>query len=256
MAKQAFYIRVEARDCGARLHLNGAPVLSGDARQPWSAVAPMSEWMVDGDNLLRAEITSLGDAPKFEASLCIGELGVAPEVDNAFLSVALTIPEGVPPVLPLVLEASGKAAHPWGRWYWQDAPRILAGRRTQTDIFEFVSEIHQGLSAGDVDPLIAGCRIKFNDVGLCYDLQPPEVEAQMRQAWAGIQAQPNFALAPLDLDDLRLLLHADSRVAEPQTLEGAPLLRQLEPSEGRVWSLPLFVSRLDPVRAELMAVVR
>lgn len=256
MPTPTFYIRVQASDCTAQIRLNGGPAMTGGVDKPWSAAVPISEWAIDGDNVLSAEVVELGDDPQLRAALCLGDLGVAPETDSELVVIELVLPDEGPPPTPFELRGEVAASHPWGRWFWQDAAIFPTGDWLRQDAFDFVSGIHGALSAGDVEPLITASTIKFTDVATCYGLSLAEVEAQMRQAWAGISGQPRWSLAPLDIDDFAFRLHAGQRVLEPTTLAGEPVLRQLEPVDGRSWNLPLLLARMNWEQTRDLAIVR
>ncbi|NVB42297.1 hypothetical protein G6O69_31020 [Pseudenhygromyxa sp. WMMC2535] len=258
MPKPAFYIRAEAQDCAAEILLNGAPVLAGPARFPWSAVPAMSEWVVNGDNELGARITELGDAPRLRVSLCLGELGVSPSAENEheIVVIELVIPEGVPPVAPLEISDVGQAQHAWGQWYWEGAPPFAGDRHSRQAVLDFLQVIHAGLAAGSVDALIAASGYKFADLARCYDLTLSDIHAQLRAVFAELSSEPGWALADIDPSDLELRLHCDGRVLEPVTRSGEPALRQQTREGEQGWSIGLFIVRTHWDHVDQLAVIR
>jgi hypothetical protein len=210
----------------------------------------ISEWVVDGENVLTVQLTELGDEPHIRVALCQAKLGDVPEPGQELELIVIEWPPApVPdvafelPALPVVLSEAGMAMHPWGRWSWEEAPTFDVDGRTSAAVIDYVRELHASLAAGSVDRLIAASRTKFDEVAPAYEMTNADAELRIRQAWEGLTGHPDWQLAAFDEQDLDLRLHCGGRLVEPTTLEGAPILRQAVAIDGEVWSLPIFIGR-------------
>lgn len=253
-----FYLRIESRACTAEIRLNDAPMFVVVREHEQEALPTISEWVIDGENLLEVHLHAIGDEPRIRVSLCQARLGDIPE-RGAELELALiewppplppalegelpSVPE--PPPLPLRLELPCVAAHAWGEWHWQVAPPFAYDGQTSAAIYEFVRSLHASLAAGSVDALIDASRSKFEEVAPAYAMTPDEGRERLRNAWVGMHAIPGWTLAPFDEQDVELRLHCGGRIVEPTTRAGQPLIRQAEVIDDEQWSLPIFLARTN-----------
>lgn len=255
-----FYARIESRACTAEIRLNDAPIFVVVREHEQEGLPTISEWVIDGENLLEVHVHAIGDDPRLRVSLCQARLGDVPE-RGAELELALIewpplpVPptpglddlpvEPEPPALPLRLEAPCLAAHPWGEWLWQAAPPFAYDAQTSTAIFDYLRDLHASLAAGSIDALIQASQIKFDEVAPAYAMTPADAELRVQRAWIGMHTIPGWQLAPFDDQDVELRLHCGGRIVEPTTRDGQPLIRQLEAIDDEQWSLPIFLGRTN-----------
>lgn len=256
-----FYVRIASRACTAEIRLNDAPIFVVVREHEQDALPTISEWVIDGENLLEVHLHAIGDDPRIRVSLCQARLGDVPE-PGAELELAviewppIPVPTGpetpdLPtppfeaPALPLRLEMPCVAVHPWGEWHWQVAPPFAYDGQTSAALYEFLRSLHATLAAGSVDALIDQSRTKFDEVAPAYAMTPDEGRTRLRNAWVGMHGIAGWRLAPFDEQDVELRLHCGGRIVEPTTRDGQPLIRQAEAVDDEQWSLPIFLARTN-----------
>jgi hypothetical protein len=248
MATPIFYLNIVAQGCTAEVRLNDAPMYTLLREEPARARPTISEWVIDGENWLSVQIVELDPGAVLRVALCQAKLGDVP-VPGSELELAVIewpVPgsvAGPAPVLPLPLDVPVMAAHPWGRWSWQDAPPFAVDARSTAAVIDYIRDLHATLAAGSVDALIAQSKVKFDEVAPAYELTPADAELRIRQAWQGLTSHSEWEFAEWNVEDLDLRLHCGGRLVEPTTLAGEPILRQARPIEGESWSLPIFIAR-------------
>ncbi|MFV8755984.1 hypothetical protein ACNOYE_35985 [Nannocystaceae bacterium ST9] len=267
-----FYLRVRSQGCTADIELNDAPMFSVVREHAQEAVPTISEWVIDGENQLVVRLHAIADSPWIRVALCQARIGDVPEPDAELELIVIEWPplpippvEGAlpvevePPSLPepIVLAEVGVAAHPWGRWSWEDAPPFPLDARTTEVVLAYVRDLHAALAAGSVDVLLAESQIKFDEVAPVYDMQPADAHERIRHAWQGLTSHADWQLAPLDETNLELRLRCDGRLVEPTTSDGQPLLRQAMPIDDEIWGLSIFIARTHrEYTAGRLAIVR
>jgi hypothetical protein len=248
MGTPIFYLNIVAQGCTAEVRLNDAPMYTLLREEPARARPTISEWVIDGENWLSVQIVELDPGAQLRVALCQAKLGDVP-VPGSELELAVIewpVPGSVGgelPALPLPLDVPVMAAHPWGRWSWQDAPPFAVDARSTAAVIDYIRDLHATLAAGSVDALIAQSKVKFDEVAPAYELTPADAELRIRQAWQGLTSHGEWEFAEWNLEDLDLRLHCGGRLVEPTTLAGEPILRQARPIEGESWSLPIFIAR-------------
>ncbi|PRQ08049.1 hypothetical protein [Enhygromyxa salina] len=270
MSKPIFYLHVEARGVQAEVRLNDAPILELSLEYPQHAFPTISEWVINGENLLSVHVEQADESAQLRITLCQASLGDIPEPGS---EIELAIVEWPPPLLaavgeiaepptppppmPPVLSAVGFAAHAWAPWYWQSAPPFTADRRSVAELTTWLRDLHATLAAGQIDPLAANSRFKFSEVAPIYDMTSADAQTRLTQTWAHISAQTGWELAPFDEADLDLRVRCDGRLIEPCTRDGLPIIRQVRPVGGDRWSMPIFVARTNrDYVAGYLAIVR
>lgn len=240
-----FYLNIIAEGCTAEVRLNDAPMFTLLREDPARARPTISEWVIAGENWLSVQLVELEADTRLRVVLCQAKLGdiagVAPEVELAVIE--WPDPSQAGAELPLLLNAAFMAAHPWGRWSWQDAPPFAVDARSTAAVIDYVQALHATLAGGSVDALIAHSRVKFDEVAPAYELTPADAQLRIQQAWQGLTSSSEWEFAEWNVDDLDLRLHCGGRLVEPVTLAGEPILRQARPIDGESWSLPIFIAR-------------
>ncbi len=256
MSTPIFYLHVRSQGCTAEIRLNDAPMLVVAREHQQEAFPTISEWVIDGSNVLDVYLHELGDEPRIRVALCQANLGDVPEPGQELELIVIEWPpipappiEGELPVepelpaLPLALREVGAATHPFGHWSWEDAPPFASDPRTAADVLDYVRDLHARIAAGSIDALISESRIKFDEVAPAYAMTVADAQLRLRQAWQGLTSHADFRLAPLDEADLDLRLHCGGRLVEPTTRDGRPILRQAVAIDDELWSLPIFIAR-------------
>jgi hypothetical protein len=277
MATPCFYLNVTIRGYDAEVFLNGAPILSAVRAYSCIALPPVSEWVVEGENVLSVVVEGgdhidpppedgsedgeqttapppprPGEEPLLRVALCRGELGeiVEPGQENELVALEwVPPPRGAdePPLeLPHEEHVTIDLSHPWGTWAWESAPAFdfETDPTAVLDIIRFLADLHAALAAGRLDPLLDASRVKFDEVAPCYDMDPGQARARLGAAWPEITKPAGWQLAPFDESDLDLRLCCGGRVIEPRTLFGEPVLRQAEELDEQRWTMPLFVAHV------------
>ena len=253
MSTPIFYLNVRAQDCTAEIRLNDAPMFAVVREHPQSALPTISEWVIDGENLLEVHVHELGDDPRIRVALCQATLGDVPMPGTERELMLIEWPPApVPdapaaalPELPFALHRVAAIQQPWGRWYWQDSPSFPLDSNTTAAVLAWVRDLHATLVAGSVDTLIAHSHVKFKEVAPAYDMTTADATLRIQQAWQGLRSHGDFELAPFDEADLDFRLHCGNRIVEPTTLAGEPIIRQLRAIDDERWSLPIFVGRTN-----------
>lgn len=253
MATPIFYLNIQSIACTAEVRLNDAPMFTLVREHDQRALPTISEWVIDGENLLELrvhEIGQPGESPRIRVALCQAALADVPEPGNELELMVLewpppAVPGEVAQTLPIALQQVALVRQPWGRWSWQDAPPFSADARTTTAVIDYVRDLHATLAAGSVDALIAHSQIKFREVAPAYDMTPADAILRIQRAWQGLRSHADFQIADFDEGDLDLRLHCGGRLVEPTTLAGEPIVRQARAIDDERWSLPVFIARTN-----------
>ncbi|KIG19034.1 hypothetical protein DB30_05938 [Enhygromyxa salina] len=257
MSTPIFYLHVEARGVQAEVRLNDAPIIELFVEYPQHAFPTISEWVINGENVLSVHVQQADETAQLRITLCQASLGDIPEpgseVELAIVEWPPPLPAGAtevaevaaPPMPPMppILRAVGFATHSWAPWYWQSAPPFTADRRSVAELITWLRDLHATLAAGQIDPLAANSQFKFSEVAPVYDMTTAEAQTRLTQTWAHISAQPGWEIAAFDEADVDLRVRCDGRLIEPCTRDGLPLIRQIRPVGGDRWSMPIFVGR-------------
>lgn len=250
MATPIFYLNIQSIACTAEVRLNDAPMFTLVREHDQRALPTISEWVIDGENLLELRVYDTGDAPRIRVALCQAALADVPEPGNELELMVLewpppAVPGEVAQALPIALQQVALVRQPWGRWSWQDAPPFSADARTTTTVIDYVRDLHATLAAGSVDALIAHSQVKFREVAPAYDMTPADAILRIQRAWQGLRSHADFQIADFDEGDLDLRLHCGGRLVEPTTLAGEPIVRQARAIDDERWSLPVFIARTN-----------
>ncbi|PRP95361.1 hypothetical protein ENSA5_39460 [Enhygromyxa salina] len=255
MSGEIFYIHVDARGCHGEVRLNDAPVLGLSLDFPVHAFPTISEWVVDGENLLSVHVEDSDESARLHVALCEAKIGDVPEPGNELeLAVIEWPPTPTPtepevelplPALPPVLSATGVAVQPWGEWGWQRSPPFADDASTITDVVAWVRDLHAALAAGQIDVLLAHSPTKYRELALAYEMSEAELEERLTRTWAHLSALPGWELAPFNEAELELRVRCDGQLVEPCTAAGEPVIRQARAINNERWSLPLFLARTN-----------
>lgn len=262
MSKPIFYVHIKGQGVRGEVRLNDAPVLELFLEYPQDAFPTISEWVIDGENLLSVHVQASDETAKLDISLCMAQFGDEPDPDTQVPIARIQWPPpGTPtpaagegedealalplPSIPPVLSAAGVASHPWGEWNWQRAPAFEGDAATVNAVTAWVRDLHAYLAAGRIDALSGHSAVKFEEVAPLYEMTAADARERLEQAWEYFQAQSGWELAPFDERDLDLRVRCGGRLVEPCTRDGMPILRQLRPTEDGLWSLPIFLARTN-----------
>lgn len=251
MSTPIFYLHVEGRGVQAEVRLNDAPVIELSLDYPQHAFPTISEWVVNGENVLSVHVEQSDESASLRVTLCQASLGDIPEpgqeVELAIIEWPPPLLDGVAeiaaPVIPPVLSAVGYATHSWAPWFWQNAPIFNADRRSVAELITWIGDLHATLAAGQIDPLAANSSLKFGEVAPPYGMVASEAQTRLTQTWGHISAQTGWEIAPFDEADVDLRLRCGGRLVEPCTRDGLPIIRQIRPVGGDRWSMPIFIAR-------------
>ena len=274
-----YYLHVSINGYDAEVWLNDAPILRTSTAFPWLAFPTVSEWIVQGVNELKA-VVYRAERPKeplldrrrpiyadpddeeddsgvvykapdlspvrLQVALCRGQLGGLPDLYNQDILCALDwspVP-GQLPELPATATARRDIVHPFGRWSWEDAAPIALDRATMGEIGDVARSIRSYTEGGDVNALAGLMRVKFDEVGRCYNFSPEEAEEKMRMVYEAVVTPGSFELAEIDPAALDPRLCCGGRVVEVRNRDGRPAVRQKEPIGDQNWAMPVFLSKV------------
>jgi len=256
-----FYVHVKGRGVRAEVRLNDAPVLDLFREYPQDAFPTVSEWVVDGENLLSVHIDDHDPSASLAIALCEAKLGDVPDPATQVPIAEIRWPpprpampgadeapgEAAPPAPPppAVLEAAGVASHPWGQWSWQRSPPFDLDAPTTDAVVAWVRDLHTYLDQGRVDVLAGHSQAKFDEVAPVYDMTAADAAQRLTRTWSYLEAQTGWELAPFDVDDLDLRVRCGGQLIEPRTREGLAVIRQRRAIPGERWSLPIFLGRTN-----------
>jgi hypothetical protein len=254
-----FYLHVQSQGCAAEIRLNDAPMLTVAVEHKETGRPTVSQWVINGENLLSVHVHELGDAPRVRVALCRAMLGDVPEEGQETELIVIEWPPvplpAAPPVggelpipielpgLPLVLTKAGAVAHAWGVWAWETAPVFAADTRATAALIAYIRDLHATLAVGSVATLLAHSQIKFSEVAPIYGSTPAALSQRLERVWPAMTGQTEWELASFDELDLDLRLHCGGRLVEPTTRDGQPILRQARAINRERWSLPIFIAR-------------
>ena len=211
MAEPVYFLNVNIDGYEGEVFVNDAPILAASLDFPCLGNPPISEWLLNGDNVLKFVIEraphlvppedemptadapppngdhddteaqsdvddSSGDGeqeapddgsgdPILRITFCSGELGGLSEEAEELGVIDWTPPEDPDPPIELPLEVTLAVAvqHSFGSWAWENAPPLELDEPTIAEITQFVQDLHQAMSSGNINALIDAAAINYRE---------------------------------------------------------------------------------------------
>lgn len=111
------------------------------------------------------------------------------------------------------------------RWRWLDAPPIVLNAAVQRQILEFVQQLAVELGRGNPEPMLAACKLRFDELALAYLRDAAAGVQAFRDHLQGLYAAKALKLKPPQAEDLVLRPLLDGRLIECLSPLGGPVLR-------------------------------
>lgn len=231
-------LQLESAGCGAEVLLNGMVVATlGNAGG--RICLAVHEYTLAGTNQIA--IVAAPAAPGrpvtpqprvatlptwVRARLVLSRPGMSPNDPNirvlAELEWAAT--EGKPFEAPTTTAREIELPVNFPRWRWLDAPPIVLNAASQRTILEFVQLQAIELGHGNPDPLLAACKLRFDELALAYQRSAADLIALFRAHLQGLYEKKALKIVPPTAEDLVLRPLADGRLIECLTPLGGPAL--------------------------------
>lgn len=191
-----------------------------------------------------------GDEPVLRVLLLSGQLGEIPEPkeEDELMRIDWVPPEAYddePPTRPIEITARAAIQHDLGVWSWQTAAELQLDDATRAELMQVLQSVHGPLSQGSGGPLADASELKLREVAPCYGYGPDEAKGEMLETLSYLTADSAFSLRALDPAQVELRLCCGGRVVEPRFSDGRPILQATAPIEEALWSMPIFLARLD-----------
>lgn len=248
------YLNVSIHGYACEVLVNDAPLLRTPVDAPYTAIPPIGEWLVNGDNEIAVRIDAIAPPEAFTDPLspqrlivqrCVGPLGefVPAGEDQVLDGLSFAPPPGGPlPALPHRVAYAFRL--PLGpTWAWQSAPPLTLDAATVAELVMFLEALHLDLVEGDIPGLLSRQRIKFAEVAPLHGMTPEEARAGLEQQFGELSQGGAWTVEPLSPADIELHLCCGGRLVEPRARDGGPVLRG-QAADEQAWSLPVFIARV------------
>lgn len=261
-------LRIEASGCHAEAVLNGVPVASIDGRTQGgihTASIPVHEYTLAGGNRLSLVVNPHPinlppnqPPPPPTPNVADGQTWVKlrlllprqgqPGSENSARTLAQidwALPENELFDTPLLLQQAVDLPVTFPRWRWLDAPVVDITPALKMQALAFIQRLAVDLMRGDPESLIAGARLRFEELALAYQRDPAVDVARFRAHVQQLHAAKTLRITPPTVADLVLRPVADGRLLECLGPTGQPVLRTTPTEAGASHAWPLKLAVVD-----------
>ncbi len=262
--ERVLVVKAQALDCEVEVLLNGVPVARIDAARS-SAVVPVHEYALEGDNLLElvvwphapqalqqaelpAPVTWVSSGKQSaHVRMLLPRLGNAADEDTARTLAQLDwAPEaGVSCEFPLTNALSFKLPASFPRWRWLDAPPIVLTPEMRQLALAFVQELAQRLAAGEIDAFMQATRLRSDELAVAYQQDVAQTRARLQAYLTDAAAAGRFKWLPMEDESFVLRSVAQGRLLECLDVSGGPMLRTAPDDSGQALALPLRLAAVE-----------
>lgn len=259
-------LRLRSAGVAAEAWLNGVPLLR-TPRTGGDACLPVHEFVVAGANQLELLLeppppgpaVAATPAPVFgdgqacaNVALLLPRIG-QPAADHSARvlgQIGWVSPDGELWRPPLQLAESVDIPVRFPRWRWLDAPKVTEPDALRAAAATWLQDQAVALARGDAEALVTAAKLRFEELALAYQRQPPDDVARWRSRVQLLHAQKLRPELPTP-ESLWLRPVAEGRLLDCLGLDGLPALRCQRPDGSRLyWPMRLAAveRRLYPLR--------
>jgi hypothetical protein len=150
-----------------------------------------------------------------------------------------------PEVFPKVVTNRKDLGERFGKWDWQDAPRLELAEQEINEIGELVNYLHLSLTVGDPELLIETSAPRLKDIERAFRLKAGDKAALIRQVTEEDADRPGWGMEPLETDQFDFRLVAQDRLVEIVNKNWEPPLKELPDENSGVCSYSMMLAKLD-----------
>jgi hypothetical protein len=143
------------------------------------------------------------------------------------------------------LSAPFEVATAFPAWSWHGADVLPEDFAPGDDLRAFLTGVHASMAARDVDGMVRHLRVKASEMAAAFGIPIEERLRDQREFFAGLFAEPGFAMEPIDWEGLRPVRHAGGRLWECADRRGDPAVSSVPLPGGARFGLELFLCRRD-----------
>lgn len=232
-------LHLESGGCAAEALLNGMAVAATPAGGG-SACLAVHEYMLTGRNQLgivvappppgravapQPRIATLPTWARVRLLLSRQGRGVLDPNTRVLASVEWAATEGKPYEMPTTTSQDLELPLNFPRWRWLDAPPIALTPPVQRQILEFIQLQAVELGHGHPDPMLAACKLRFDELAVAYQRNTADLVALFRGHLQQLFEAKALKIVPPTAEDLVLRPLADGRLIECLSPLGGPALR-------------------------------
>lgn len=248
MSKQIIYILdVVAQNLIAEILVNDVVVSEIKATQRIKEQTVINPYIQGGQNQITARFKAQDKgSPSLDYRVILTTRSAgAPET----LLASRSLPDATSPLV--VGGPAGQANNPFqaaqafGPWAWQTAgTQPYRSGNDEQDILELVGDLHAAFQRRDEATIMQMLQVKFHELGGALQLPPAELAADALEHLLDLFASRNWALKPLEPENLVVRPMAGGLLVAPLRKDRTPLF---ESAGGLPYKLSLLMSHL-PVR--------
>jgi hypothetical protein len=232
-------LQLESGGCAAEAQLNGLPVAALGAGGGRVALA-VHEYTLTGRNQLAivAAPTPPGrpatpqprvaTVPTWaRARLVLARQGQSANDSNARVLAAVewAATEGKPYEAPTTTAREVELPVNFPRWRWLDAPQLVLAPPVARQILEFIQLQAVELGHGNPDPMLAACKLRFDELAVAYQRDAAGLVQRFRDHLQRLFEAKSLKVVPPTAEELVLRPLADGRLIECLSPLGGPVLR-------------------------------
>jgi hypothetical protein len=243
-----YTLEIESHFTAYSVRINGI-TLSTDRNLPIRDERfPINQWVATGPNLLEASVwvppakEELPSEMDFLGKVC----RYAPGVEKPEILAEIRWsknPEAEHVDLPLLLKAVFSVATEFPAWSWADADALQEDAKPDASLLPFLESVQQAMQAKDLGAIAALCGHKALEMAAAFGI-PPQVRLKdQREFFAGLFANPSYAMKPFPAHALLIQRHAQGALVEVSDALGEPAISTIPIEGGASFGLELFVCR-------------
>jgi hypothetical protein len=259
-----YVLECSARECVAEFYLNDIPVVRRGPDLGLHFAGQSNQYLVDGRNELSVlihpgptpgeAISGKGSArsrreaggAEISAALCRYPPGatVGGPSREELVSLAWTAEGDGRMVFPRVVTVARDLGPLFGRWAWQDAPKLSLDDASVGEIGKMLEPLRESLHKGDPEPFIESGKTRLEEIARAYDRKPGEKKKIIRKTTADEASRDWWGIQPLETKNFDFRLCARGRLVELVDRAWKPVLRERPDGEGGVAYYDMMVGRI------------
>lgn len=265
MTDTFYVLEASAEFCVAEFALNGIPIMRRGVEGGESFGVQVNHLLLDGENTLECTlfpgpVPSLSRWGEFGPQLRVGSARhqkVKMSLRRYPFGATVGGPEaeelsrlewngdpGDVRTVAFTLQEKVNLGQLYGRWQWQDAPKLKLDQFDQMEIVEFLEGLHTAIQAGDPDPFIAASMVRIEEISRAYGTDPAERRAMIDRGIYVDSGAPGFRMAPLDPRIFDFRLCGGGRLVECVASDWQPILRGGPDRQGNYSFYDMFIARI------------
>ena len=210
---------------------------------------PINQWIANGPNLLEASVwvppakEELPSEMDFLGRICRYEPGA--ETPEILAEIRWVKNPEAEAALPVQLQSGFSVTTEFPAWSWINADALSEDAKPDASLLPFLETVHLAMQAKDLDAITALCHHKAMEMAAAFGIPPQERRKDQREFFAGLFANPRFAMKPLPAQALLIQRHAMGTLLEVSDAWGEPAVSTVSIEGDASFGLELFLCRKD-----------